>query len=345
MKTILSSLLVFASVCSAANATNHFSIAAPSLTPGNDATIEINLENEDRPTGLQFSLILPDGISLKTSGRGGEAITAFSVGDRLNEVGEQWSITNANDLGNNVYEVISAQLANREMYPASEDLAYFGSTTIIKVAVNVSTSYTGGAFGLKDTKLSKAGSYYENTNEGIFDGTLTLSLGANGYSSYSTCAPVQVAGATVKGATISGNKLNLSGTGSSVPANTGVILKGTEGATVTITAASSSVAPIPTDLTAAVVPTTVEANKTMVLSTKTGVTGFYVFTGTTITANKAYLASIPTGAPLRIIDDEVTGIEEVEAETNVGFNYNLMGQQIKSQKGFAIENGKKVVRF
>lgn len=171
-----------------------------------------------------------------------------------------------------------------------------------------------------------------------------LTIGKGGYSSYSVCAPVKVTGATVKFATLSGTTLTLSGDGNIVPANTGVILKGTEGATVTLEAVDSDFSQA-SALSPSVLPTPVAANSTMVLSTGSQGTGFYVFTGTTITANKAYLASVPTSAPLRIVEDETTGIEEVESEANVGFNYNLMGQQIKSQKGFAIENGKKVVRF
>lgn len=336
-KFILSCIMVIATI---ANAANHFSVGSLSLTPGSATTFDILLDNEDSSTGFQFTLILPEGITLnpKTT----LVKSAFACAERLSDY--DWVITNVNDLGGNTWNIIAAQLANIPMNTAATDMATYGSTAVITVRVNVASSYTGGAFGLAETKLSISGSYFENTNESVFNGTKTLTLGANGYSSYSECAPVEVSGATVKGATISGNKLTLSGTGNVVPANTGVILKGTEGATVTITAASS-VSPISTDLTAAVVPTTVEAKKTMVLSTGSQGTGFYVFTGTTITANKAYLASVPSSAPLRIVEDETTGIEEVESEANVGFNYNLMGQQIKSQKGFAIENGKKVVRF
>lgn len=176
-----------------------------------------------------------------------------------------------------------------------------------------------------------------------------ITIGTGGYSSFSAYAPVQISSnAKVMSAKINStkDKLTLTDEGDIVPSNTGVIIKGTAGDVVTLTAASSDPT-FTSDLKPSVTATEVTANTTLVLSTKSTGTGFYTFTGTTITANKAYLEkSQVASSRIRISEeDEVTGIEEVEAEANVGFNYNLMGQQIKSQKGFAIENGKKVVRF
>lgn len=175
-----------------------------------------------------------------------------------------------------------------------------------------------------------------------------ITIGTGGFSSFSAYAPVQISSnAKVMSAKINStkDKLTLTEEGNIVPSNTGVIIKGTAGDVVTLTAASTEPS-FTSDLKPSVTATEVTANTTLVLSTKISVTGFYNFTGTTITANKAYLEkSQVSSAPLRIVEDETTGIEEVESEANVGFNYNLMGQQIKSQKGFVIENGKKVVRF
>lgn len=207
--------------------------------------------------------------------------------------------------------------------------------------VKIGDTATAGKFVTSNCKVG-----YTDVKEPAitFNPLNSLTIGKGGYSSYSVCAPVKVTGATVKFATLSGTTLTLSGDGNIVPANKGVILKGTEGATVTLEAVDSDFSQA-SALSPSVLPTPVEASSTMVLSTGSQGTGFYLFTGTTITANKAYLPSVPSSAPLRIVEDETTGIEEVESEANVGFNYNLMGQQIKSQKGFAIENGKKVVRF
>lgn len=322
-------------------AENTFSISVPTLTPGSPADITINLDNSDMGAGFEFILILPEGISVNDM-EDYDWTDRTYISNKDNWSFEMWEQPGAS----NEIHVVG--------YTTKTELAPLGvgeDPGVMIITVQVASSYTGGAFGFDNygsnvpyNDFTIGETSLEPKFVGTFNGTKTLTLGANGYSSYSECAPVQVSGATVKGATISGDKLTLSGSGSVVPANTGVILKGTEGATVTITAAESA-GPIATDLAAAVVPTTVEANKTMVLSTKSSVTGFYKFTGTTITANKAYLPSVPTSAPLRIVEDETTGIEEVESEANVGFNYNLMGQQIKSQKGFVIENGKKVVRF
>lgn len=336
-KTLALGLVTALTLGFSAEANNELKVSEVA-TSGTTKTITLSLVNDDLISGFSFDLVMPAEFTYEFWDDEEETIINTSKFNGIK--GSKWTVDIAK---------INATTYNFFVFSMDKDVPVFQNETdtpskIFEIKVTANSSFVGGFVDIQNFQCSNGGEALPVSTEGKLEGTMSLTLGANGYSSYSACAPVQVAGATVKGATISGNKLILSGTGDVVPANTGVILKGTEGATVTLTAASS-VSPISTDLTAAVVPTTVEANKTMVLSTKSSVTGFYVFTGTTITANKAYLASVPSSAPLRIVEDETTGIEEVESEANVGFNYNLMGQQIKSQKGFAIENGKKVVRF
>lgn len=166
-----------------------------------------------------------------------------------------------------------------------------------------------------------------------------ITLDSKGYASYSVCAPVSVIGATVKGGTVNGDVLSLTGDGNTVPANTGVMLVGDPGATVSFTAAESADA-ISSALTPAVLDTEVAESSVIVYAKNAG--EFRTFSGTVIPANKAYLQDAPAGIRIRI--DDVNGINSINADKNVAFRYNLMGVQTSNEKGITIENGKKVLK-
>lgn len=170
----------------------------------------------------------------------------------------------------------------------------------------------------------------------------SVTLGTNGWSTF--CAPYAF---TVSGATaykVSADYVNNTATlveeTGAIPAGAGIILKGTEGANVTITPVASAAALVGNDLLGTTAPTVADA---LVLGTVEGTTGFYSFSGT-IPAGKAYLAA-PAGAPaLRIIEEgnTATALENIEAEQTVkfiengqliiiknGIRYNALGQIVK----------------
>lgn len=134
-----------------------------------------------------------------------------------------------------------------------------------------------------------------------------------------------------------------------VPANTGVILKGTTG-THKIKIHSGTPANPANLLQAAVTETPVDANKVYVL--KEG--EFHKVTAaSTVPAGKAYLlaSDVPASAASLALDfdgtdEHTTGIENVEAQKSFldGEFYNLAGQRVaQPAKGLYIVNGKKVV--
>lgn len=184
------------------------------------------------------------------------------------------------------------------------------------------------------------------TNTKLPNGTVVcnvlrnVTLNESGYTTYSVCAPVVVSGAKVMGSELNGNTLTLTDKGTIIPANTGVILKGDGVATFE---PSAETAVVPSALSAAVLNTTVSANSVLTLSQ--GDKAFYLYTGTEIPANKAYL-ELPSAqnSRIRIVENEATGIQNINAE-GLNINYNLMGHQVKAQKGIVIENGKKAIKF
>jgi hypothetical protein len=84
-----------------------------------------------------------------------------------------------------------------------------------------------------------------------------------------------------------------------------------------------------------------------VLSTKSGVPGFYQAAGQIIPSNKAYLQSTTNAARIAFnFDDETTGIKTIDngVQNTINDVYNLKGQRVSAPtKGLYIMNGKKVM--
>lgn len=147
-----------------------------------------------------------------------------------------------------------------------------------------------------------------------------------------------------------------------VPANTGVLLRGTPGETYTLTGTNSEAATVTDNALVAVttettIQQTVDINE--VNYTNFGLSGG-VFkkvnsNGGTVKANRAYLhilkSSLPTEAKSIALawDGETTGIANLNVDANDNFDanapmYNLAGQRVgKSYKGIVVVNGKKVL--
>ncbi|MBO7140800.1 MAG: hypothetical protein J6W19_09555 [Prevotella sp.] len=231
----------------------------------------------------------------------------------------------------------------------------FSSTTIAN-----STEYEGN--GTKSISYTYEGSdatidivigennQYLKTIKVTYPATIvTKTIGTAGYATFCADVPVSFEGSGVTAyiATLSGSKVSFSKV-TSVPANTGVLLKGTAGEK-TFTVAESS--------------TDVSANKFVGVTVDTEVnggifvlmagtddnqgTGFYKTTAKfTVGANTAYLpADLAEARTFIGFDNESTGINEVPvAENAQGKVYNLQGVRVaKPTKGLYIENGKKVI--
>ena len=105
--------------------------------------------------------------------------------------------------------------------------------------------------------------------------------------------------------------------------------------------------------------TTVDANSVLTLghSNETGEIGFWCYTGTTIAANRAYIADLPTNAPgLTIAFANTMGIRAVDSDSNGRASaastalrrgwYSLDGRRLSGKptvRGLYVNNGRKVV--
>ena len=184
--------------------------------------------------------------------------------------------------------------------------------------------------------------------------TETITLGANGYSTFAGEKNFTVTGATAYTATVGGSsKVTLTecATDAVIGAGKGIVLKGTEGATATITYTTDAATVTSTGLEG-VISTTESINANPYVLASNGTKTAFVKAGTygTVSAlmNKAYLdgnANNVSSNSLDIdLDGEATAINNVDANENANAaapvkvikngklyigNYNVAGARIK----------------
>ena len=188
--------------------------------------------------------------------------------------------------------------------------------------------------------------------------SIDVKIGVNGWTSYISNQNLDFGNATPSGLTayaaIYGEENITLNNVTKVPANKGLVLRGTANTTYTVPVLASTGASVTTDLKGnatsdyAVDQTN---NNYYVLANVGGEEGFYEYTGTAaIPAGKAFFEVAAGGAkflPIIISEDETDGIKSVQGSrfTVNGEAYNLSGQRVgKDYKGIVIVNGKKVIR-
>lgn len=178
--------------------------------------------------------------------------------------------------------------------------------------------------------------------------TLDIVLGAGGYSTVAASSNFTLPeGVEAYYATVSSGKVFLHKVDADViAAGEGVILKGTEGATVKLNITDEDAETILDNQLVGVTDasTFVNNGNVYVISTQNGETAFYKYTADSFPAGKAYLnAEGANGAKMvASFGDETTiaGVESAQSQTI----YNLQGQRLhQTQKGINIIGGKKVI--
>ncbi len=172
-------------------------------------------------------------------------------------------------------------------------------------------------------------------------------ISSAGYATYYSSYDIDFAsaGLTAYIANLNGNTVTFTPI-DDAPLNTGVLLKGDEGAYKLPIITTSTTKVTGNILIGTVSGTTAPAGSFVLLNGSEGV-GFYKTNNAfTVGANTAYIEALPNNA--RFIGfnlDEATAIEGVAAEkANNGEIYNLQGQRVmKAQKGLYIINGKKML--
>ena len=183
--------------------------------------------------------------------------------------------------------------------------------------------------------------------------TFTISC-EGGYASYSCDIPLDFSNSGAEAYIIKSSTENSASLTkvTKVPANTGIIVKGTKGEEVNVPMATGDMDDVEGNLLHGTVntPKDVAQDEAYGLSKADGL--FHLMNAGTIPANKAYLLASEvfqgTASPVLVLDfdSEATAIDDVRSKTEDvrGDYYNLNGQRVaQPTKGLYIVNGKKYI--
>ena len=187
----------------------------------------------------------------------------------------------------------------------------------------------------------------------VFTPTITKTITSAGYATLCSEYPLDFtnSGLTAYIATVSGTTVSFSPV-TSIPANTGVLLKGTAGEKTINVATGTTEDVTDNKLVGVLVDTHVDKGAYVLMNGTSGV-GFYKTNnvdGFTVGAGTAYLPSNVAGARTFIgfdfEDNTTTGVESSQFTVHSSqLVYNLNGQRVDNpKKGLYIVNGKKVIK-
>ena len=181
--------------------------------------------------------------------------------------------------------------------------------------------------------------------------TPTVTIGSAGYATLGYAAALDLTGIDAYTVTVSGDKAQLTSVkGKKIPANTGIILKGSGDVTIPLTTEATDVI-TGNDLKVSDGTVTGDGSTIYVLANGTSGVGFYLLkSDDKVPAGKAYL-EISGGSGARAFigfgdDNGTTGIQTIDNGklTNDNAYYDLQGRRVaQPTKGLYIVNGKKVI--
>ena len=188
---------------------------------------------------------------------------------------------------------------------------------------------------------------------------LPATLGTNGYATFASPYALDLTtanlpnGVTAYKASVSGTTVTFTALNQTVPANTGILLKGEDTVNIPVVATGDAVEDNLFLVNADGTTFADDANYYFFGLVKNSLTfGTFDPSAVAIPANKAYLKVLKSSVtnPARgldiVFDDDVTGISAIEKMRNEGNEtfFDLQGRKVaQPQKGLYIVNGKKVM--
>ena len=240
---------------------------------------------------------------------------------------------------------------------------YKGITTGTNIQFSEAANSAAGCYNVKfngnrflNTKASGSNYYTDAENSAPNDGfnfqmeyveSLPLSVGAAGYATLIAPVALEIpADVEVYTAAFEDGKAKLTSISDVIPANVGVVVKAAQGTynfniTTTENVATSALSGVPNTANVAS-----ESAAFILANGKHGV-GFYKLSS----ANRAihgfrafYTAPAEAQAVSAfLLEDNVTGIEEIETSADKAPIYDLSGRRVaKAEKGVYIQNGRKI---
>lgn len=344
-------LICFALLCSIwAWADNAFSIEDFTIAAGEEKFIEVKMYSDVTMCAFQFDLELPEGIS----------VTKVNATNRL----KRWDPDEGDEGAWVPVHTVTYSLQSSGCYKVmayatpSTDIGGTSGDAVVKVKIKASDQVSTGTFSptISKQEMTEA----DGTKHKIDDATYSCGVTINttvttlGYASFSWPKALDFTNSGLTAfiaTTCDGSTLHLESV-TKVPANTGLILKGTAGSENTYSLETTEEATddvsgnLLSSNTADVY--TVASDDIYVLSNlDDGRPGFYkAGNGIHVAKYKSYLQYSASGSRLAFTFDEgTTGIvNSVKATDKNRQYYNLQGQRVnKAQKGIYIVDNKMYV--
>ena len=335
---------------------DEFTIAAN----GETKTVQIKMNNDITFSGFQFDLKLPEGVSITKNSQDKYNVVAMNRLKVYDDFEETWTPTHT------VVCTLQPSGAYRVMVYSSTSANITGTsgTAVLRMQLTASDQVATGTFtpSFTDIVMSQANETQYKPADCAYTCNVTLSTKVTtlGYASF--CWPKALdftnSGLTAYIATTcNGNSLHLEQV-TKVPANTGLILKGTAGSenTYPLETTDEVTDDVSENLltgTPAETYTITSGDNIYVLSNlDNGSPGFYIAdAGVIIPQYKAYLNYPASSRGLTFsFDDDTSGMVNVNGKNaeREGIIYSLQGIRMKSsqaitKRGLYIKDGKKVV--
>lgn len=245
----------------------------------------------------------------------------------------------------------------------SDFAGYKGITTGTSIQFSEAANRAAGCYNVKFngnrflyTQVSGSNYFTDAANSASSDGynfqmeyvkSLPLSVGAAGYATLIAPVALEIpAGVEVYTAAFEDGKAKLTSISDVIPANVGVVVKAAQGTynfniTTTENVATSALSGVPNTANVAS-----ESAAFILANGKHGV-GFYKLSSAnrTIHGFRAFYTAPAEAQAVSafLLEDNVTGIEEIETSADKAPIYDLSGRRVaKAEKGVYIQNGRKI---
>lgn len=354
MKKVFMGFMAF--LCSVSMwAENTFSIDGFTIAAGEKKTIEVKLFNDIDICAFQFELELPEGVSITAKANGTLNVVATNRLKQYDEFEETWT---------QVHSLVSSLQSNgyyRVMAYAMPSTNIQGSSgaAVVKIQIEASDQISSGEFTpvITNMELTEIDGTKHKINPTTYNCSVTLNtkITTLGYASFSWPKALDFTNSGLTAFIVtscSNTSMHLEPV-TKVPANTGLILKGTAGSENTYsieTTDDDTLDDVSENmLTSNTTGTyTVETGNVYVLSNlDDGKPGFYLASqGIHVAQYKSFLVLSENPARKGLTFDEettVTGVNETKMNmTDDGEFYDLHGHRVQHPtKGVYVTNGKK----
>lgn len=342
-------------ICSASMwADNIFSINDFTIASGEKKTIEVKLTNDIDICAFQFELELPEGVSITAKANGNLNVVATNRLKEYDEFEETWTPVHSlvsSLQSNGYYRVMAYAMPSTNIQGPS-------GSAVVKIQIEASDQVSTGDFTpvITNMELTEIDGTKHKINTTTYNCSVTLSTKVTtlGYASFSWPKALDFTNSELTAfiaTTCNGSSLHMEPV-TKVPANTGLILKGSAGSenTYSLKTTKEATDDVSSNLLSSNTAGeyTVESDDIYVLSNlDDGKPGFYLASqGIHVAKYKSYL-QYPAGARRGLSFDEgtTTGIIDHSSATTADHNYyDLQGRRIDNpSSGIYVKAGKKLV--